>query len=243
MSARNLLNNIAATLVFSAFVVPGISNAQVHEKLYTFIILDELEYQSGIAGPISWELTSWYGGDYNRLWVKSEGGIATSDGDGDVEVQGLFSRLITPFWELQLGLRGDLFFEADDNLSRGFIAIGLEGMAPYWIELEPSIFVSHEGDVSARVAGTYDMLITQRAILQPSLEINFALQEVEKFGVGSGINDIELGLRLRYELRREIAPYLGIQWERAVRSTADIRRAAGVGVEEVRLLAGLRLWR
>lgn len=119
---------------------------------------------------------------------------------------------------------------------------GLEGLAPYWFELAPALFVSEHGDISARLAATYDVLLTQRLILQPRLDLNAALQDAPKFGVGSGLNNVEAGLRLRYEIRREFAPYVGVTWIRQLGQTADLSRAAGSPVDDLRFVLGLRLW-
>ncbi len=120
--------------------------------------------------------------------------------------------------------------------------IGLQGLAPYWFELEPSVFVSQDGDVSARLTATYDMFVTQRLIAEPRIEANAALQDVPDFGVGSGLNDLELGFRLRYELRREYAPYLGVNWVRRFAGAADLARQAGEAVSDVSLVGGIRAW-
>lgn len=120
--------------------------------------------------------------------------------------------------------------------------VGFTGLAPYWFEVEPALFVSENGDVSARLSATYDALLTQRLVLQPRLDVNVALQDVPKFGVGSGFNNVELGLRLRYEIKREFAPYVGVTWSRQLGATADLARGTGAKVDEVRLVAGVRLW-
>jgi len=124
-----------------------------------------------------------------------------------------------------------------------FLAVfGLQGLAPYWFEVEPALFVSDKGDVSARLTATYDLLFTQRLILQPRFEFNAALSQTQQFGVAKGLNDVQLGLRLRYEISREFAPYIGLSWQRQFAATADLARAAGETASNVSLIAGLRWW-
>ena len=144
---------------------------------------------------------------------------------GEVEGQALYSRLITSYFEAQAGVRVDTEFGDGDLRARPHLVVGLEGLAPYFFEVEPALFVSTKGDVSARFTGSYDLLLTQRLLAQPRLETNVAVQRVEDWSVGAGLNDIELGLRLRYEIRREIAPYVGVNWTTRYGEAADFARA------------------
>jgi copper resistance protein B len=217
--------------------------AQVHDtKVYTFVLLDQLELRTGDATPVRWDAEGWVGGDYNKLWFKTEGEQFTALGEGEAELQVLYSRLITSFWDFQVGLRLDGVYGGEADRMRGLIALGVEGLAPYWFAVDAALFVSHEGDVSFRGTSTYDLFVTQRLIAQPRFELNAAVQEVPEFGVGAGLNDIELGWRLRYELRREFAPYLGISWTRRVGGSADFARAEGREVSDFSLVGGLRVW-
>ncbi len=153
-------------------------------------------------------------------------------------MQVLYSRFIAPFWDLQAGVRYDF----RPNPSRSFAVLGVEGLAPYWFEFEAAGFISDDGDVSARVEAEYEILFTQRLIAQPLLEVNLAAQDVEELGIGSGFTDIELGLRLRYEIRREFAPYIGLAWTRRLGNTADFARDEGEDVGDLAVVAGVRLW-
>jgi copper resistance protein B len=231
-------------IVVGLVLTPGAAGAQVmDDHVYSLILFDQLEYRgSGDGNPVGWDLTSWVGGDFTRLWVKSEGAVATVGGGGDAEAQVLYSRLFSPFWEWQIGGRVDVQYGGGRTETRVLAVLGLEGLAPYWFEVEPAVFVSHKGDVSARLTATYDMFITQRAIAQPRVEVNGAVQEVPEFGLGAGLNDISLGLRFRYEFRREYAPYLGIDWTQRFAGTADFARQAGEAVSEFALVGGLRMW-
>ncbi len=231
-------------VVTVGMTTPDPAGAQLmDEHLYTFVQFDQLEYRRvGTERPIVWEMMGWIGGDFNRFWIKSEGERATVGNNTAVEVQALYSRLIAPFWEVQLGMRLDAVFGGGVTNTRMLAAFGFEGLAPYWFEMEPVLFVSQDGDISARLTSSYDVFVTQRLIAQARLEANGAVQDVPEFGVGSGLNDVELGLRMRYEVQRKTAPYLGINWERRFGETATMVRAAGDGVGELSVVAGIRLW-
>ena len=211
---------------------------------FGYLLVDQLEYRMKDGDDtMRWDVVGWYGGDYNRLWIKTEGEWRTSgERGGEAEVQALYGRLIAPFWDFQAGLRYDQFSAAGFDRSRGFAVIGLQGLARYRFELEPALFISQDGDVSARLTATYDLLLTQRLILQPRLDFDAAVQSAEKFGVGEGVNSLGLGLRLRYEIRRELAPYIGVQWLRRFGETADISRRDGGRAADIALVLGVRLW-
>lgn len=208
------------------------------------VLVDQLEYRMKEgADTVRWDAVGWYGGDYDRLWIKTEGDWRTTgERGGEAEAQALYGRLIAPFWDMQIGLRYDQYSGTGFDRSRSFLALGLHGLAPYWFELEPALFISQDGDVSGRLTATYDMLLTQRLALQSRFDIDAAVQSVEEFDVGAGVNAIGLGLRLRYEIIREVAPYLGINYLGRTGETADIARTNGERADDVALVAGLRLW-
>jgi copper resistance protein B len=208
------------------------------EQRFSFLLFDRLEYG---GDGLHWDLLGWQGGDVHRWWFKSEGDQSTRARGGEADVQFLRGRLISPFLDLQYGLR----FEGqwgDGTRGRAFAVIGLQGLAPYRYEIEPALFISQEGDVSARFTATYDTVLTQRLILQPRLETNLALQRVERFGVGSGLNDLELALLLRYEIRREFAPYIGISWKNSFGDSARFLRREGLDPHRLQFLVGVRAW-
>ena len=208
------------------------------QQQFGFLLFERLEY--GRDG-LRWDILGWRGGDVHRWWFKSEGDQSTRGRGGEADVQLLRGRLISPNYDLQYGLR----FEGqwgDGTRGRAFAVIGLQGLAPYRYEIEPALFISQDGDVSARFTASYDLLLTQRLILQPRLETEAALQRVERFGVGSGLNDLELALLLRYEIRREFAPYVGISWKKSFGDTARFLRREGEDPSQFRLLAGVRAW-
>ncbi|OHT18836.1 copper resistance protein B [Edaphosphingomonas haloaromaticamans] len=199
--------------------------------------LAEYQVRDGRDG-FRWDGEGWFGGDINRFVVKSEGSGAFGEGVEDAEIQALYSRAIGPYFNLQAGIRYDF----KPNPSRTYATIGFEGLAPYWFEVEGALFLSDKGDVLARLEGYYDQRITQRLILQPRAEFNLAAQDVPENGIGSGLSDIELGLRLRYEIAREFAPYVGISYDRKIGETADFARAAGENPSSTSLVLGVRAW-
>lgn len=194
------------------------------------ILFNLAEVQVG-DGPARyrWDGEGWWGGDIERFVVKSEG--AGAGKVADAEVQALYSRAIGPYFDVQAGVRQDL----GAGPRRTYAALGIEGLAPYMFETEATLFLSNTGDLLGRVTAWYDQRITQRLILQPRAELNFAAQDVPEQGIGRGLSDADLGVRLRYEVRREFAPYVGIAWERTVSGTGGERGGP-------RLALGVRAW-
>ena len=186
----------------------------------------------------SWDVRGWIGGDYERLWFKTQGDDRLDGPVETAEVQLRYSRLVTAFWELAVGVRYDL----EPEPSRGFAVFAAHGLAPFLYEVDADAFISEDGDVSARIEVEYPILITQRLILQPALDLDFAVQEVEEIGIGPGLSQVELGLRLRYEIVRELAPYVGFVWERKVGRTADLARRRGEDFDVPAFVAGVRFW-
>lgn len=218
--------------------------AAADQDLYSLALLDLFEISPAASGvPARVEGLYRIGTDYTRLYLKGEGEGLVADGEGEVEAQALYSRLITSYFEAQAGVRLDTEFGDGAVRARPLLVAGLEGLAPYFFEVEPAVFVSAAGDLSARFVGSYDLLLTQRLVAQPRVEVNAAVQEVADWGVGSGLNDTELGLRLRYEVRREVAPYVGVNWTQRYGATADYARDEGGSASEVLIVFGLRLWR
>jgi copper resistance protein B len=205
--------------------------------VFSQVIVDIAEYRATRdGGSYAWDAEAWFGGDINRLTLKSEGEGQFRNDLESAEVQALYSRALDPYWNLQVGVRYD--FEP----SRAYAAVGFEGLAPYWFELEGALFLSDRGDLLARLGGYHDLRLTQRLILQPRAEINFAAQDVPRDAIGSGVSDVEIGLRLRYEIAREFAPYVGVSWERKLGDTARFARANGDDVGGAHFVTGIRFW-
>jgi copper resistance protein B len=212
-------------------------------EIYSFVLFDLLEYESNRgAGNLRWDMVGWRGTDYNRFWFKSEGRQSVGERTGEIELQALYGRLIAPYFDFQVGVRVDNRWRRGRNASRVLAVVGLQGLAQYRFEIEPALFISYKGDVSARLTATKDFLLTQKAILQGRFETNVAAQKVEKFGIGSGLNDVGLGLRLRYEIRREFAPYIGVSWSRSFGQTADFARREGEATNRLSIVGGARIW-
>ena len=199
--------------------------------------LAEYQFRKGRDG-VRWDGEAWFGGDIDRLEISSEGDATPGHRIEDAEVQALWSRAVDPYFNLRTGVRQD--FGAGP--SRTYLTAGVEGIAPYWLDIEAAAFVSDKGRVSARLKVDYDLRITQRLIVQPRAEANLALVDDVRGGVGSGLSNIELGLRARYELRREFAPYIGVSWLRQTGDSARFARAGGQGASERSVVAGVRFW-
>lgn len=202
------------------------------------VILETAEVRPSDDGDAyAWEGEASFGGDINRFVLSTEG--EGEDGDlQEAEVQALYSRAIGPYFNLQAGVRQDF----EPRPRRTYATVGVEGLAPYWFEVGGALFLSDEGDLSARLEGSYDLRLTQKLILEPRAELNLAASADRALEQGSGVRDLELGLRLRYAIKPEFAPYVGVNWERKFGDTADFARAAGEGVEDTRFVVGLRAW-
>jgi len=185
-----------------------------------------------------WDGEAWFGGDINRFVFKYEGEGEFRGPLDDLELSGLYSRAISPYWNLQAGIR----YDVKPDPSRTYAVIGIEGLAPYWFEVTAAAFVSNKGEVRGRIEGFYDLRITQKLILQPRLEANFSAQTIPELGVGSGLSNLELGARLRYEIRKEFAPYIGFEWVRQFGDSARFTRANGGQVSDPHFVMGVRFW-
>jgi copper resistance protein B len=199
--------------------------------------LAEAQIRDGRDG-YRWDGEAWIGGDVNRLAIKTEGSGDFGRPIDDAEVQLLYSRALDPYVNLQAGVRYDF----KPNPSRTYASLGIEALAPYFFDVEGTVFLSDRGDVLARAEAYYDQRLTNWFVLQPRAELNFAAQDVPENGIGSGLSDIELGLRLRYELRRELAPYIGVSWDRKLGDTAGFARTEGESTGGFSFVAGLRVW-
>lgn len=204
----------------------------------SMVMANLAEYQSAPGGGgYRWDGEAWIGGDINRFVVKSEGDGSRRDGLGSAEAQGLISHAIGPYFDLQAGVRQDFA-----PRGRTYATIGFQGLAPYWFDVSGALFLSTKGELLGRLESTYDLRLTQRLILQPRAELNFAAQNTAATQTGSGLSNAELGLRLRYEIKREFAPYIGVSWDRKVGKTADYARVRGEDVGGATFVAGIRAW-
>lgn len=229
-----------AARYWGAEAMAAASAAEMHAPgaTYSKVTFDIAEFRAhrGRNG-YAWEAEAWWG-DLNRAMIKSKGEGAFGGGFDHGEVQALYARALDPWWNLQAGLRQDL----GPDPQRSWATLGLEGRAPYQFEVQAAAFVSDKGQVTGRLEATYDQRITQRLIFQPRVEIDLSAQDMPAQRIGSGLTSAELGLRLRYEVRREFAPYVGVNWTWKAGRTADYARADGHDASERSMVAGVRFW-
>jgi copper resistance protein B len=199
------------------------------------VLFDQLEWQQHADG--AWDASASYGGDYNKVLVRTEG-ERIDDTTRDAHADVYWDRIVARWWNLQLGARQDFGLGPD----RTWAAVGISGIAPYWFDLEATAYVGDRGRTAARLKAEYDMRFTQRLILRPEAELNAYGKSDAARGVGSGIADLSIGLRMRYEIRREFAPYVGVVWRKRFGETATLAREAGEDPNELRAVAGLRVW-
>lgn len=198
-----------------------------------------LEYQarSGGADGYRWDGEAWFGGDINRLVFKSEGEATHGEGVEKAELQALYSKAVAAYTDVQIGVRQDM-----ETAQRTYATVGVESLLPYWFEADAALFLSTKGELLARAGGTYDLRLTNRLILQPWVELDFAAQSSRETQTGSGLSNAELGLRLRYEFLREFAPYIGVSHDRTFGRTADFARMMGEGRATTSFVVGIRAW-
>jgi copper resistance protein B len=208
--------------------------------IYCHLLLDQLEGRTnGVENEFRWDGEGWVGTDMNKLWFKSEGFVERGKmTDGDQEA--LYDRPIPfmKFFDVQAGVRYDL----DSNPGRTWGAIGIEGLAPYFFHFAPTFYFGDHGRFAGRVEGSYDILITNRLIAEPQFELNFYSKRDPSRGIGSGLSELDTGLRIRYEISRKFAPYVGFAYNQSFAETATFTRAEGGAVHDPRFVFGIRLW-
>ncbi len=199
---------------------------------------DEFEWRDANEGDLLvWDFEGWIGKDLDKFRWKTEG--ETINGQVEVaELQLLYSRAISTYWDFNIGWRTD--FEPASG--RDWAVLGLQGLAPYFFKLDGALFFGNSGQVAVRLQAEYDFMFTQKLILSPELEINAYSKHDATNGIGSGFSNLELALRLRYEIRREFAPYVGINWEKKFGNTADFSRNRGKQTTDTQLVIGIRAW-
>jgi copper resistance protein B len=217
----------------------------LHDRTINYMVLfEKFEFRTGQAEDAAViDAQGWVGGDYHRFWWKAEGEQERrSPKAGEFDVQALYGRLVHPFWDVQAGVRLDRRYSGPNRETRGHLVLGLQGVAPYWFELEPTLFLSDEGDLSFKLEASYEQLITQRLVVEPRMDLSAAAQDDRARGIGAGFTDVEFGLRLRYEITRQFAPYVGVTWRRTLGESAGLRRRAVEHVSESAVVFGIRTW-
>ena len=241
MASQFAHNSVFAAILTAAVFLAVSDDARAaveDDPILVTAILDELEMRdTGGDNTLSWDGQGWIGKDLQKLWIKAEG-ERTGGNTNEVELQLLYSKAIARYWEFQVGVRHDF----EPSPSRSWAAIGVQGLAPYFFETDAALFIGDSGRTALRLESEYELLLTQRLILTPDIEVNFYGQDDAVVGVGSGLSDLEVGLRLRYEIRREFALYIGINWSKLFGNTADFARIAGEKSSETQLVIGLRAW-
>lgn len=202
------------------------------------LLIDQLEaFHGRDANGQTWEAEGWYGNDTNKLWIRTEGERSRGKlDDGDLEA--FWNHSIATYWSTQLGARQDI----GEGPKRTWAAFGVQGLAPYWFELEATGYIGANGRTAARLRADYEQLFTQRLILQPEAEVNLYGKDDPQRRIGSGVSDVQFGLRLRYEFHRQFAPYIGVNWVRRVGTTADYARQDHQPVLDRQIVAGVRIW-
>ena len=216
--------------------MPGMDMAD--NESYSMLLIDQFEYGwNNDAESLNLDMQGWYGNDYHKIWLKAEG-AHTPDSRDATRTELLWDYTIATFWSVQLGVRHD----SSEGPGRNWLAVGIQGLAPYWFDVDAAVYLGESGRSAARLDLEYDLLLTQRLVLQPNLQFNVYGQSDLTRALGSGLSDAELGVRVRYEISRQFAPYIGVSWERKFGETADLARNAGKEVEDWQSLVGLRLW-
>ena len=201
------------------------------------LLLEEFEYRAGGEGAFQWESQAWYGNDSHKLWFKSEGELSNGHFEhGRHEI--FYDRPISTFFDLQAGLRGDI----DDGPGRGWFAFGVQGLAPYFFDISATAYAGSNGRFAANAEASFDLLLTQRLILQPKAEIDLYTKNDAARGIGSGLSEFEGGIRLRYEITRKFAPYIGLSYDQKIGNTKRIAVTNGEDPETFRLLFGIHAW-
>jgi copper resistance protein B len=211
----------------------------VHDRAINFqVLFDQLEWQFVHGEPGSrWDSRSWIGGDINRLWVRTEGEAV--DGILDTaEAQVLYGRSISRWWDLVGGVR----FDARPEPSHTWLAFGIQGLAPQFVEVQATLFVGASGHTAARIELEHNLMLTQRLVLQPLVELSLSGKDDSDRGIGAGLSTGEVGFRVRYEIKRELAPYAGVVWHRKLFGTGDFARESGADAGGWHLVGGLRFW-
>lgn len=234
------MNKILPGILLTVVCIPFSSAtyaAMEDDPLLYMLKADQLEVRDADEGSVTvWEGHFWVGKDVNKLWLKTEG-EHSDEGTEGAEIQLLYSRAIDPNWDLQLGIRHD----AEPEPSRDWLAIGFQGLAPFFVEIDTALFISEDEQVNLRFEGEYEFMLTQKWVLSPEVEVNW-LGDDDELGIGAGFSDIEAGIRLRYEIRREFAPYIGLNYERLLGDSEDIAEAEGEDSSKTELVAGFRFW-
>ncbi|WP_263260556.1 copper resistance protein B [Pseudomonas sp. RIT-PI-S] len=229
----------APTAAERAAAFPDVSGHALHDSdLRAYWLFDRLEYQKADEGTaLAWDAEGWVGGDTDRLWLRSQG-ERTNGHTENAELQALYGHAVSPWWTLLGGVRQDFKPESPQT----WAAFGVQGEPLADLDTEATLYLGENHQSSLRLEGEYDLAITNSLVLQPRMEANFFTRNDPVRQQGAGLSTLEAGLRLRYEIIPEVAPYIGVNWTKSYGRTADYARDEGDDVEEGRLVVGVRLW-
>jgi copper resistance protein B len=227
------------TLESGPYARPGPRELRMaDEHNFGALLIDRLErVYTDNGDATAYDAQAWFGRDYDRLVLKAEGDVARGRLQ-EARTEALWGHAVATFWDTRLGARYDYGVGSD----RGWLAFGIQGLAPYWFNVDATAYAGSRGRTALRLGAEYEMLLTQKLILQPRIEMNLYGKRDEAREIGRGLSDASAGLRLRYEFTRQIAPYVGVEWARKFGGTADFARVAGEATQNTRLVAGLRFW-
>lgn len=226
------MNKILLSLLTTMSLMQTAHASMDDDPLVTMFVMDRLEVLNNDENTRVWEGSFSIGYDINKLYLYSEG-EATANGLESSQNELVYSRAIAPFWNAEIGVA----YDKNEDASQTWAEIAIAGLAPYYFETRAALLVNNEGNIGLRLEAEYEALLTQKLILTPSLEADFYTKDDEKMGIGSGLSSVEAGLRLRYEFKREFAPYIGVSWEKTFGNTRDYN-----SVNETNFLVGVRFW-
>jgi copper resistance protein B len=232
-------NSLSFTLMMAtAFVMSPLSYAGAEgDPLLSYVAIDQLEKGLESDDPTSFSVQAWVGYDTDKIWLKTSGEYQNSD-EQDLEIQALYSHTVAPYWDMQMGLRRDI----KPSPSRDWLVLGFQGLAPYFLDIDATFFVGEKGQTAIRLGVEQEWLITQKLVLTPEFEVNAYGKSDDKLNMGSGLTDINAGLRLKYEITRKFAPYIGIDWSKKLGATADLARHDGESVSNTQFVIGVTAW-
>ena len=237
MRRQKIIGKLLLALTLPA-VAPLYGGEMEDDPTLYALFVDQFEWRDAEDDELMvWDVQGWIGKDLNKLWWKTDGEMEGGEIE-DAELQFLYSRAFATYWEVQAGWRTNI----EPDPGRDWAVIGVQGLAPYFYKIDAAMFIGSSGRTAARLEAEYSFLFTQKLILTPEIEINAYGEDDPALRIGSGLSDSELGLRLRYEIRREFAPYIGINWEKKFGSTANYARDDGLETSDLQLVVGLRAW-
>jgi copper resistance protein B len=226
------MKKLLTTTLLSTILISPLFAAGPEDPLYTKVTMDTLELQNNEEKALSWDANVWIGHDINKLYLYSEGEKPKDESVGS-ETQLVYSRAIASYWDVQFGVG----YDKTDVADKTWGVVALSGLAPYFFETRAALLVGDDGNIGLRVDLEYEALLTQKLILTPSLESEFYSKDAQDIGLGKGLSSLVLGARLRYEIRREFAPYIGVEWSKNFGNTEKFS-----AVDEVYAVAGVRFW-